>query len=167
MPKPNKDLKCFMKTAKNGAVYRTCIEKDKKPYKANQNLRGDPKRTGRSYPRDVAYLKSKDIPKNPASIRRKKGKKATERGTMLTKGDGSKTITLVGLTKTQLDKENKQRAKSKADKKKALQELLDKKAAAKKKIADRVKGKGKVNIKVKKDKLVPDGKGGWKMSGKK
>lgn len=52
----NKDLKCFVGTAKNGAKYRACLPKTKKPYKKQQDLRGNPHAEGkRKQPRQLAY----------------------------------------------------------------------------------------------------------------
>tara|TARA_R110001592_G_scaffold340646_1_gene628982 strand:+ start:421 stop:984 length:564 start_codon:yes stop_codon:yes gene_type:complete len=52
----NKDLKCFVGTAKNGAKYRACLPKKNKPYKAHQDLRGNPHPEGkRKQPRQLAY----------------------------------------------------------------------------------------------------------------
>ena len=52
----NKDLKCFVGTAKNGAKYRACLPKKKQPYKKHQDLRGNPhSEAKRKQPRQLAY----------------------------------------------------------------------------------------------------------------
>ena len=52
----NKDLKCFINTAKNGAKYRACLPKKNTPYKKHQDLRGKPHSDGkRKQPRQLAY----------------------------------------------------------------------------------------------------------------
>lgn len=52
----NKKLKCFVRTAKNGAPYRACLPKNKKPYEKKQDLRGNPHPEGmRKQPRQLAY----------------------------------------------------------------------------------------------------------------
>ena len=52
----NKDLKCFVGTAKNGAKYRACLPKNKQPYKKHQDLRGNPhSEAKRKQPRQLAY----------------------------------------------------------------------------------------------------------------
>jgi len=70
---PDSKLKCFMRTGKNGAVYRTCAtpEKNKKPKK---QVRGDPKPASE---RKLPYLttKGKKLPKSDRVIKDDKPKK--------------------------------------------------------------------------------------------
>lgn len=52
----NKDLKCFVRRAKNGGKYRACLPKKKTPYPKHQDLRGNPHPEGkRKQPRQLAY----------------------------------------------------------------------------------------------------------------
>ena len=52
----NKDLKCFVRVANNGAKYRACLPKKKQPYKKHQDVRGNPRPSGmRKQPRQLAY----------------------------------------------------------------------------------------------------------------
>ena len=52
----NKDLKCFVRVAKNGAKYRACLPKKETPYKKKQDLRKNPHSDGkRKQPRQLAY----------------------------------------------------------------------------------------------------------------
>jgi hypothetical protein len=52
----NKDLKCFVRVAKNGAKYRACLPKKDTPYKKKQDLRKNPHSEGkRKQPRQLAY----------------------------------------------------------------------------------------------------------------
>ena len=52
----NDKLKCFVGTANNGAKYRACLPKNKKPYKEHQDLRGKPHpESKRKQPRQLAY----------------------------------------------------------------------------------------------------------------
>lgn len=52
----NKDLKCFVRVAKNGAKYRACLPKTDTPYKKKQDLRKNPHSDGkRKQPRQLAY----------------------------------------------------------------------------------------------------------------
>tara|TARA_R110001592_G_scaffold353373_2_gene652141 strand:- start:1571 stop:2152 length:582 start_codon:yes stop_codon:yes gene_type:complete len=55
----NKDLKCFVRVANNGAKYRACLPKTKVPHKSHQDLRGNPRPKGmRKQPKQLAYDKS-------------------------------------------------------------------------------------------------------------
>ena len=52
----NKDLKCFVRVANNGAKYRACLPKKNKPEKKHQDLRGKPHpESKRKQPRQLAY----------------------------------------------------------------------------------------------------------------
>ena len=52
----NKDLKCFVRVAKNGAKYRACLPKKATPYPKKQDLRKNPHSEGkRKQPRQLAY----------------------------------------------------------------------------------------------------------------
>jgi len=64
----NSELKCFINTAKNGAKYRACLPKKKKPYSKHQDERENPHPANkRKQPRQLAYP---ERPRNKASTHR-------------------------------------------------------------------------------------------------
>tara|TARA_R110001606_G_scaffold387131_3_gene551559 strand:+ start:1606 stop:2067 length:462 start_codon:yes stop_codon:yes gene_type:complete len=132
----NSDLKCFVRTAKNGVPYRACLPKNKKPYKKKQDLRGEPHSAeSRKQPRQLAY---------PNKMTKAEREKKERKG-----GIDNERAKIVRRWQKKIDKETTKEGKAKMSvgRNKKLAEYERKKKEDKKNQASR-----KVPIKIKKKK---------------
>lgn len=158
----NKDLKCFVRVAKNGAKYRACLPKTDTPYKKKQDLRKNPHSDGkRKQPRQLAYPsgrtakekrendKKTGVDSGRAVIMRRWQKKIDAEDTKEGKAEMSKRRNKV-LAKYEKDKKGKAKDKKSVEdaKKKNAKMVEDSKKPVKFKIKKKEEPKKKPKLKI-------------------